>query len=344
MQQRKIFNHKQNKTVFMADHSGLKLIRYYTQKLKSFFFSKDILSFLLFVALSSAFWFVNALGKERETSITIPIRYVGIPQNVAITNTAPSELTISVKDQGLQLFSYYRNHLTPFTIDLNRSFYEKGEVLITSDQIRSKIAKYLLPTTNILEIKPDSIFIQYARLSEKTLPIELVSNIEFAPQYMLTEKILLEPNQITVFGPRKVLDTLKSIRTELLEIKNLNDTNVSRCKLTPIKNVRYSTKEIKVSLFVEQFTEKKVQIPITSVNCPDNLIIRTFPAIVNATYTVVLSHFNTLIPNGIQVFLDYNDLKLGKHSKQKLKIVNNSSYISNIRISPEEVEFILEEK
>jgi len=328
----------------MADNSGMKFLKYYLQKLKSFFLSKDILSFLLFLALSSAFWFVNALGKERETSITIPIRYVGIPQNIAVTNSPPSEILLNVKDQGLRLFDYSREYLTPITINLKRSFYEKGEILITSDQLSAKIGKYIMPTTSILGIQPDSILIQYARLSQTILPIELVSKIELAPQYMLTEKIHLDPSRITVFGPRKILDTLKTIRTEYFEVRNLNDTNTFRCKLKPIKSVRFSTNEIKVSLFVEQFTEKKVQIPITSINCPNHLLIRTFPAIVNATYTVGLSHFNSLVPNDIQVYLDYNDLMSGKLNKQKLKIINNTSHISNIRIVPQEVEFILEEK
>jgi len=74
------------------------------------------------------------------------------------------------------------------------------------------------------------------------------------------------------------------------------------------------------------------------------LLIRTFPAIVNVTYTVGLSHFNSLVPDDIQVYLDYNDLISGKLNKQRLKIINNTSHISNIRIVPQEVEFILEEK
>jgi hypothetical protein len=65
---------------------------------------------------------------------------------------------------------------------------------------------------------------------------------------------------------------------------------------------------------------------------------------VNATYIVGLSQFNALSPSDIQVYLDYNDLKDLKTSKWKLNIKNNSPNISNIRISPQEVEFILEQK
>jgi len=330
----------------MAENSGIKFLRYYTQKLKSFFFSKDILSFLLFLTLAAAFWFVNALGKDRETTISIPIRYVGIPQNVAIINKIPTELILNVKDQGLRLFTYSEHRLTPITFDLNRTFNQKGDILFTSEQINANINKYphLMPTTTVLEIHPDSIFVQYEKLSIKTLPVELVSKIELAPQYMLSSNVQLKPALVTVFGPKKILDSLKSIPTEYVEMKGLNETKYLTTKLKPIKSVRFAFSETKVNLFVEQFTEKNIKIPIKSINCPSNLAIRTFPAVVNITYNVGLSHFNSIITNDIQVYLDFNDLKSGTVNRQKLKIANKSVYISNVRISPEEVDFLLEEK
>ncbi|MDD4968702.1 MAG: CdaR family protein [Paludibacter sp.] len=328
----------------MAEKKGINFISYNLQKLKSFFFTKDILSFLLFLALSSTFWFVHALGKERETNIVVPIRYVGIPINVAITNSPPSEISLNIKDQGMRLFDYSKSHITPLTIDLSRVFYQKGEILITPDLLSGRIRRYLKPTTSILDIHPDSILIQYEKLGVKTVPIKLTSKIELANQYMLSNEIQLDPNLVTIFGPRRILDTIKSVHTDLLELKNLNDTSYFHCKLKPIKLVRFSVKHTKVSVFVEPFTERKVQIPVTAINCPAGMSIRTFPTFVNATYTVGLSQFYTLSPNDIQVYLDFNELKLSKQSKQILKIKNNTSHITNIRISPTEVEFILEEK
>jgi len=328
----------------MADKKGMNFFSYNLQKLKAFFFTKDILSFLFFLALSSTFWFVHALGKERETNIIVPVRYVGIPINVAITNSPPSEISMNIKDQGIRLFDYSKRHITPLTIDLSRVFYQKGEILITPDLLNGRIRRYLKPTTSILNINPDSILIQYEKLGVKTVPIKLNAKIEFANQYMLSQLIQLEPNQVTVFGPKRMLDTLKSVRTEFFELKNLNDTTYYRSKLMSIKLIRFSVKHTRVGIFVEPFTERKVQIPVSSVNCPQNIAIRTFPAFVNVTYTVGLSQFYTLAPTDIQVFLDYNDIKVSKQSKQILKIKNNTSHISNIRISPSEVEFILEEK
>jgi len=328
----------------MADNNGIKFLKYYTQKLKSFFLSKDILSFLLFLALSATFWFVHALGKERDTNILIQVHYVGIPMNVAITNSPPSEILLSVRDKGLSLLDYSNNQIAPLSIDVSRNFSPKGVILISSDQLNGRIRRYLKPTTTVLEVHPDSISIQYEKLSKKILPIKLISRIELAPQYMLSDNLKLEPNEVTVFGTKKTLDTLKYVTTDILELKNLNDTVSYICKLKPIRNAHFSNRQTKVSLFVEPFTERKVQIPIGILNCPANLSIRTFPAYVNVTYIVGLSHFNSLIPSDLLVYLDYNDLKTSKQSKQALKIKNNTSHISNIRISPQEVEFILEQK
>ena len=299
---------------------------------------------MFFLVLASTFWFVHGLDKERETNIVIPVRYVGIPINVAITNSPPSEISLNIKDKGRFLYDYTKNHITPLTIDLSRVFYQKGEILITPDLLSGRIRRYLKPSTSLLNTNPDSILIQYEKLGVKTLPIKLYSKIEFAHQYMLSNNIQLDPKTVTVFGPKRMLNAMNFVPTENLELKNLNDTTYTWCKLKPIKFLRYSVNQTKVSVFVEPFTERKVQIPIIAINCPQKLSVRTFPAFVNATYTVGLSRFYTLAPTDIQVYLDYNDLVGAKHSKQILKIKNNTSHISNIRISPVQVEFILEVK
>jgi len=328
----------------MAEKKSSNFLSYNIKKLKSFFFTKDILSFLFFLVLASTFWFVHGLDKERETNIVIPVRYVGIPINVAITNSPPSEISLNIKDKGRFLYDYTKNHITPLTIDLSRVFYQKGEILITPDLLSGRIRRYLKPSTSLLNTNPDSILIQYEKLGVKTLPIKLYSKIEFAHQYMLSNNIQLDPKTVTVFGPKRMLNAMNFVPTENLELKNLNDTTYAWCKLKPIKFLRYSVNQTKVSVFVEPFTERKVQIPIIAINCPQKLSVRTFPAFVNATYTVGLSRFYTLAPTDIQVYLDYNDLVGAKHSKQILKIKNNTSHISNIRISPVQVEFILEVK
>ena len=328
----------------MADNSIVKLLTLYISKLKSFFFSKDALSFLLFLVLASAFWFVNALDKERETEISIPIRFIGLPQNIAIVENNANSITLKIKDQGLNLFTYSRPNFNSISFDVTRTFYEKGEILISADQIRSKVSRLLLPTTSILEIKPNSLLLHYEKLNVKTLPIEFDAKIELAHQYVLSDKIQITPSEITVFGPKRVLDAMTSVKTVPIELLKLSDTTYFNCKLRPVKSVKYAANEVKVNIFVEMFTEKKIQIPVEIINCPGNIVIRTFPANVNLIFNVGMSHFNSLNENDLSVNVDYNDIIKSTKSKQKLNIVNNTTYISNVRVEPQEVEYIIEMK
>lgn len=327
----------------MADNSFVRLVHYYFLKLKSFFLSKDVLSFLLFLLLASAFWFVNALDKERETEIIIPVTFVGVPQNIAITNKIHS-IKIKIKDQGLNLFTYSRRNYSSISFDLGRVFYEKGRINISPDQIRGKIARFLLPTTSILEILPDSLSLQYERLSTKTLAVEFDSKIELSNQYVLSDDIHISPSEITVFGPKSVLDKLETIKTEFVELKKISDSTYLNAKLRPIKSVNFASDEVKISIFVEMFTEKSIQLPVTIQNCPDKITIRTFPAMVNVTFNVGMSHFNAVNSADLSVVLDYNEIEHNQSSKQKLKLINTESFISNVKVDPEEVEYIIEMK
>jgi hypothetical protein len=328
----------------MSEQNVKRLFRFYLRKLKLFFISKDLLSFLFFLALSATFWFVHALDKSRETTLTIPIHYVGIPQDIAIKNNPPTDITITVKDQGLRLFSYSRQNGTPILIDLSRHVNNNGNILITAAMLRSKVTQYLLPTTSIMDMRTDSFYVQFDKLYTAVRPVLVNSKIELAPQYMLSQKIEINPNRVEVYGPKSVIDTLKYVYAELIDIKGLNDTMHLACKLLKIPHVKYSAESVIVNLFVEHFTEKHIQIPITSINCPENYSIRTFPAFVNVSFFVGLSKFKTNNQNDIQVYLDYNDLKNSNDTKLRLKVKNNTTYLSNIRISPEEVEFLLERK
>lgn len=326
----------------MAESSAKRLLAHYILKLKTFFFSKDVLSFLMFLALSAAFWFVNAIDKEREAELTIPVTYTGVPQNILITSDLPSHITVQVKDKGLNLFSLYGKNSMPMTVDLGRVYYEKGEFMISSDQIRGRLLRYLEPTTSILSIKPDSILIQYEKLSTRELPVVFQPKIELAQQYVLSDKISLTPASVTVFGPKHTLDKLKYVQTVDTELVNLSDTTHLVAKLKPIKGVRFSTSAIKVSIYVEMFTEKKMTLPVTVINTPEHMTVRTFPAMVNVTFNVGMSHFNTIRQDDVLLLFDYNQLKNSDDPKQKLIIQNNTTYISNIRLEPDEVEYVVE--
>lgn len=61
--------------------------------------SKDILTFLMFVALSFLFWMMQSLGEDMNTVYRIPIKYTNIPDNTIITCELPTSVTVHLRDE-----------------------------------------------------------------------------------------------------------------------------------------------------------------------------------------------------------------------------------------------------
>lgn len=327
----------------MADYSRRKLIQF-ALKLKSFFVSKDVLSFLAFLLLSATFWFVNALNKDRELTLTIPLEYVDIPKNLMFEEELPSEVSVKVKDLGVNLWTYIRNKPESVSVRFEKGNAEKGNFNISNLQLLSLVSERLLPSTSILLISPESINTTYVRLYSKKIPVRLNSEISLENQYMFCSPIEIFPEEVEVYGPRNVLDKLTELTTEKLEIKELRDTITRFVSIKPIKSLQYSVDKIKVKACAEMFTEKSISLPVQIINNPENISIISFPAEVKAVFNIAVKNFKAFQSSDIHVVIDFNEIKKGDLKKKRLKIINNKPYISNIRIQPEEVEFLLEEK
>lgn len=313
-------------------------------KLKTFFISKDVLSFLVFLLIATAFWFVHTLDRERRDKLKVRINYTGIPEDVEIKNAPPKEIYVTIRDEGGKLLEYARRKAMPLNIDLTRVYFSKGKIIISPDQLKTRLSNYFLPTTAVLKIEPDSIVIMYQKLSTKEVPVKLSEKIPLAQQYILTDSVRIEPSKVKVFGPRHILDTLKAVYIEKLDLKNIKDTVQIQSKLVPQKDLRYSFSEVNIGVFVEMFTENKTILPVTLINAPSNMNVRIFPVTVNVSYNVGLTNFKKINPNDLKVVFDYNDVADSQKRKNKLRVINNSPYISNIRVMPDEVEFLLEKK
>jgi len=319
-------------------------INRYLTKLKAFLLSKDVLSFLVFLLLAFAFWFINMLDKERTTELTIPLRYSGMPQQYEITKANVKSVKILVKDKGLNLFAYSDRTMQSLTIDLNRNFAQRGKIILSNDELRTRLFKYLLPTTSIIEVKPDSLLLIYERLATKVLPVKLNAKIETAQQYVLSDDISLNPATVTAYGPGRILKKLSEIKTEYIEVLELNEDMQLIVKLQKPSGVRLSSEDVKLGIFAEMFTEKEMYFPVIVQNCPPGIIVRTFPAQLNVKFNVGLTQYKNVKEADLKLVVDFNDIIKENSGKYKIKIADKAGYLSNIQIENDEVEYIIERK
>lgn len=318
-----------------------------SKKIKAFLTSRDVLIFSLFVLLSTAFWFMNTLNVNRELRLSVPIEYVGLPENVLILEPLPQNISLRIQDNGKNLFTYYKKHnMNPVIVDLsNTRFDTEGELNISKTQIQQKINGSLHGTTQLLSFSPDTIGIRYTLLTSKRVPVILEGIVSPAPQHVFKQKVQLQPDSITIFCTEQESASITRVQTQNVMFDNITDTISETIPLQALTNVRFSRSSVRLTAVAEMFTEKSFTLPVKPVNMPFHLSARTFPADATVTFNVGISNFNDIEAKDIAILFDYAKLRPGSN-KHELEVAYDSlaTPIFNIRVKPNEVEYILEEQ
>lgn len=316
-------------------------------KIRNFLLSKksrEFLIFLFFVFVSFSFWLLQVLNDDYETDLAIPVRLKNVPENVVMTSELPSELRIGVKDRGTVLVNYMLGQtFYPVVIDFAEYAYKGNHVQIPSSMLTKRIAGQLNQSTHISAVKPDTLEFIYTQGEGKKVPVKLQGVVKTERQYYISE-ILYSPDSVMVYAPRNILDTLTTAYTRPVMIENISDTVRRRLDIMPIKGARFVPTYNDVSVMVDVYAEKTVEVPVRGIGFPSNEVLRTFPSKVPVTFQVGLKHFKEVQADDFAVEVNYKDLINGTHEKctPELKVLSPS--VTRARLNIKEIDFIIEQQ
>ncbi len=305
---------------------------------------KKFLTFSVFLIIATFFWILNAFSKEYTTNIKYTIEYTGIPETYTSLELLPQELTVTVKSTGFNIF-WLGNAANHAVIDINKYALkdpkDKSKLLIRTSDLRHLLLKDTIKT-QIKNIEPKSIVLNTQKLTGKKFPV--ISNIKvtFKELFMLAEPIKFDPDYVTVYAQKDIMDEIQYIYTKERKFKDVENNIEEMVELEPIRNVNISPDKVRLIIPVEKYTESIKKIKIDVLNCPEGYKIITFPGEVNIKFKVVLSRFDYVQQSDFKVVIDYNDIKDLKSSKIKVSLKESPDYISDISINPEYVEFLIE--
>lgn len=318
----------------------LKLVR-------NFLFSwmnREFLIFLFFLFLSGAFWLLMALNETYEKEIEIPVQLVEIPKNVVLTSDTTTIVRVTVRDKGFSLLAYlYGNKINPISVKFKNYAKKTGVGVIPQAELQKIMSRQLFGSSAILSMKPDKYEYFFNYGLKKRMPVRLIGKIIPGQSYYLS-KITFSPDSVDIYASREMLDSIKHVNTEPLNIRNLTDTVIKDVALYRIKGVKYVPEKVKVSICPDILTEEKCEVPIEAVNMPEGKILRTFPSRVTVTFTVGASLFRTISPERFKVVVDYNELMAEPSDKCNIYLRSVPHGVRNARLSVAQVDYLIEEQ
>jgi len=325
-----------------------KKIRQLLDKLSRY--HQKLFIFLFFVVIASVFWYIRSLGEEYEAVVDYPVRYTNFPEGKVLVGEMPDKLTLTIQSTGFNILKSKLNlNLIPLRFDVN-SFSLRSIGIDTFYILTETVHDILseeLSQVQILDISPDTLFFRFNELHVRKIAVmpQLDMNERFFHlQYMQNGDIEVIPDSIIVSGPSGLLDAMGVVYTEPLKLTGLSDTTEVTAELLKADQLSYSQQKVKVIIPVDQFTEVDENLPVSSVNVPDSLQIIPMPGQVRITYRICLSNYNKIRNNPLDLCIDYDKAVREQTRRLSVFLSDTPAYISNIRLNPKEIEYLIRRK
>lgn len=304
-------------------------------------FRGDFSVFLLFLGITLFFWWSQTMNQNYETQMKIPVLVADVPDAVRMTSVPVRQVTVSLSGKGSLLKKSGRRGSRQVLRVSNSAFtMSHGHASYATSHLRDSIAAMLPPSVTIHSISPDSIVYQYAMQRSLKLPVEFEGTTESQEQFFL-ERIEFSPDSVIA----KILLADTAVHRAVADVSQIaltSDTIIRTVALKAEKGVIFSQDEVNMTVLSQQYTEKSLEVPITGVNFPEYVSLKSFPARAELTVWVKMSEYDRVTAADFQVVVDYNDIAGSDASKARLRIYSQPANVRNVRLQTRTVDYLME--
>jgi len=305
--------------------------------------NQEIFVFSIFLVTSIVFWFSQTFKDQTSVNVDYTLQISNVPKKVIFTSDLPSTVNASISGKGFAVLQYLFNHQQK-TIKVDYGDLPKMGGMISIDNYvwKKAFAKQLPAGVTFQSVNPSPVEIYYSMGEHRQVPVEFIGKIRTSDEYLLCD-IEVQPDYVDIYAPNPLYDTITVVPTEQVEYHEVEDTFSFRVALQAPRGVKLVPDSVQVKACVDLFTTKTLKVPIYCENIPHNRILRTFPLMAEVTFRVSASRYNYVMAPDFIIVVDYSAIRPSDR-KCKLIIRELPKGIYNVRLTPEEVDYVIEQE
>lgn len=301
---------------------------------------RNINRFGVFLGIAFVFLIFSKLSSDYNQPIKLKIKFTDLAEEIIIKSDSSSTIEAIVEAKGFVLIPYIFNNTETISLNANEDVIVNENEFVFEVQKNNFLLEEQLGTSyKIRSLKPDLLHIAYSKRASKFVPVKLNSNVKYATGYDLYGNFTLSSDSVKIVGPTDKITGITSVITNELKLTEVNTDIKTNLKFNTIKDVEVFPKSINVEAKVKRFTEGKIDVPLTIVNKPENVLVNYFPKTVTLSYYVDLESFNSITPSEFSVECDYSLI----NSNQTYfvpKIAKKPKFIKRVNIKQKRIDFI----
>lgn len=279
-------------------------------------------------------------------TISIPVKFTGLPYHLVSTTELPDHVNVTMEAKGFVLLWYQwidETEKVEVPLDLSHTHPVNGQYYrINLNNYITEITQSFNNNVRIRKVQPDTFSITLTKRKTKKVPVMLQTELDFEHEFGQSGPPIIQPDSILISGPEQNIGQIKSINTEWIKEKRLNKKLEKSVSLKSVYGITLQTNEVRVSIPVEQFTEKTVEATVSVLETPEGAEINLIPAKIKLHIFVPISLFNSISEEQFRIAVVYPGTET-KVKKLIPQVIQKPDYIKILSIDPPIVEYILKQ-
>jgi YbbR domain-containing protein len=301
---------------------------------------RRVSAFFTCLVLAIVAWMFTVLSNPYKYTVKAVLNFKNAPQRRAFHSLQPDTVNVIINGSGWEmLFSKMSIQNKSITVDLRTL--ENKNYAVLSDQLDA-INNRKEVSQQITGFSPDTLYFDFSNRKEKKVPVHLMAVIKYRHQFSQSGNINMRPSYVIVNGPGDVINKITEWKTDTLRLDSVGETVNTFLNLQPVKegNLSVYPKSVQVTIPVDEFTEKTLEIPVKLINT-GNDNVKIFPQKVKVTFTTSLKRYAETDEDFFEATADLNLWR--KHAYKVLPVVLSRipQYCKIVKIDPADIDFII---
>ena len=264
--------------------------------------------FVLFLFLSFLISLLVKLSNNSTQTLSFELSPTELKSNEVIISEVPKSINVTISGRGFELLKYYIEKPV-IEVDFYQLRKNNTQYVWTESEQLDKIINYFDSKIVVKSINPDTVVFPFDSQFIKKVPVMVIVNPTFAVGFDLIDDFRSSPDSITVTGPESMLKIINSVSTKKIELNEINsavDFPVELNISPSLSQLNFSHQSVSVVANVGKFTEGMVNVPVTIVNVPEDLIINFFPKEISVVFYSSLEAYANINEADFIVECDFN--------------------------------------
>ncbi|MFS4491482.1 YbbR-like domain-containing protein [Maribacter sp. 2308TA10-17] len=316
------------------------------QKIKNSLKKRKVKIFLVFLFCSTSAWFISNLSESFISNTTFDLEFVNASDDLLLVNTSQDKINAKLEAVGFQFLGFnFKNKAV--TIDLSEVSKEGRQYHLPYQKFKAQIEKQLPSSMRLIDIEKDTLFFDFQEVISKEVPVKPMLQLTLEQNFLLDGKLVVEPDTVTIKGPRNEVDTIASVKSLRIDLIDLSDDFSRNTSIKVPEGLRYtsfSASTVTITGKVSRFSERMITVNVKAMNFPTGTAIKMFPDQVKVLCKGTINTLKNLDVSDFEVIADFKRIRKTKSKKIPLILEKKPETLSSAILQEKEVEYILKRK